>query len=172
MATSVIQPETPQKPSKEEFSRRIQALYETGEIENIPGWGNGSFILGDGHGNWLYENFIAMFRACHGLMRAVDPTVPESLPPHCFDREFIADMFKIPLEKLNGPVKAKPAKPELPARPSIPSPYFDAQQAADYLGVTVKALYGHVERRKLKRLPGFRKYRFTREQLDAFLRGE
>jgi excisionase family DNA binding protein len=52
------------------------------------------------------------------------------------------------------------------------SPYLNAEEAAKYLRITPNALYGLVERRKLRPLPGFRKYRFTREMLDHFLRGE
>jgi hypothetical protein len=33
-------------------------------------------------------------------------------------------------------------------------------------------MYSLVERRKVRPLPGHRKYRFTREMLDAYLRGE
>jgi excisionase family DNA binding protein len=51
------------------------------------------------------------------------------------------------------------------------SPYLNAQEAASYLGVTLKAMYGYVERGRLKPLPGTRRYRFTRDQLDEFLRG-
>jgi excisionase family DNA binding protein len=52
------------------------------------------------------------------------------------------------------------------------TPYLNAEEAADYLRITLDALYGLVERRKLRPLPGFRKYRFTREMLDDFLKGE
>jgi hypothetical protein len=55
---------------------------------------------------------------------------------------------------------------------AVESPYLNAQEAAAYLRMNVNALYSHVERRKLRPLPGHRKYRFTREMLDAFLRGE
>jgi hypothetical protein len=54
----------------------------------------------------------------------------------------------------------------------VQSPYLTAEQAASYLGLgSVKSLYGLVERRKLTPLPGHRTYRFTTEQLDAYLRG-
>jgi excisionase family DNA binding protein len=54
----------------------------------------------------------------------------------------------------------------------VQSPYLTAEQAARYLGLgSVKSLYGLVERRKLTPLPGHRTYRFTTEQLDAYLRG-
>jgi hypothetical protein len=55
---------------------------------------------------------------------------------------------------------------------SIPSPYLNAEEAADYLRLTVNALYGLVERRKVKPLPGHRKYRFTQDILDAYLMGK
>jgi excisionase family DNA binding protein len=54
----------------------------------------------------------------------------------------------------------------------IDSPYLTGEEAADYLRITMNALYSLVERRKLRPLPGSRKYRFTKEQLDAFLRGK
>jgi excisionase family DNA binding protein len=57
------------------------------------------------------------------------------------------------------------------AVPAVESPYLNADEAAAYLRVSVNALYGLVERRKLRPLPGHRKYRFTRAILDAFLQG-
>jgi excisionase family DNA binding protein len=51
------------------------------------------------------------------------------------------------------------------------SPYLDADQAAAYLGITLSSLYGIVERRHLTPLRGpRRRYRFTRELLDEYLR--
>lgn len=58
------------------------------------------------------------------------------------------------------------------AKPSVDSPYLNTEEAPAYLRITPNALYGLVERRKLKPLPGHRKYRFTKEMLDAYLRGE
>jgi excisionase family DNA binding protein len=49
--------------------------------------------------------------------------------------------------------------------------YLDCVQAANYLGVTRKSLYGLVERGRLKPLRGPRnKLLFTRELLDAYVR--
>jgi hypothetical protein len=56
--------------------------------------------------------------------------------------------------------------------PAITSPYLNAAEAAAYLRINVNALYSLVERRKLKPLPGHRRYRFTVEILDAYLRGK
>jgi excisionase family DNA binding protein len=51
------------------------------------------------------------------------------------------------------------------------SPYLDAQEAAEYLGINVKSLYGLVERRQLEPLRGpKRTYRFTKELLDEYLK--
>jgi excisionase family DNA binding protein len=56
-------------------------------------------------------------------------------------------------------------------RQMVASPYLDAEQAAVYLGITVSSLYGIVERRHLKPLRGpRRRYRFTKELLDEYLR--
>ena len=56
-------------------------------------------------------------------------------------------------------------------RPNGSSPYLDAQEAAAYLGINVKSLYGLVERRQLVPLRGpRRRYRFTVEMLDEYLR--
>jgi excisionase family DNA binding protein len=172
MTTTLTETEPTNQVTGKEYVQGIRSLIESGEIANVPEWGDGKFFLGDGKGNWHYESFIVMFKALHGAMREVNPSLPEALPPHCMDPKFISDTFKIPLDKLNAPATIKPARPEPPRKPSIPSPYLDAQQAADYLGMTVKALYGHVDRRKLRPMPGYKKYRFTKEQLDAFLRGE
>lgn len=55
---------------------------------------------------------------------------------------------------------------------SVESPYLDAEQAAAYLGLpSVKALYGLRDRGKLKPLPGHRRLRFTKEQLDNYIHG-
>ena len=50
------------------------------------------------------------------------------------------------------------------------SPYLQSQEAADYLGITVKSLYGLVERQQLVPLRGpKRTYRFTTEILDDYI---
>jgi hypothetical protein len=54
----------------------------------------------------------------------------------------------------------------------VESPYMTAEQAAIYLHTTVKGIYSLLERRKLRKLPGCRSILFTREMLDAFVRGE
>lgn len=54
----------------------------------------------------------------------------------------------------------------------VESPYLTAEQAASYLRTTVKGIYSLLERRKLRKLPGSRSILFTREMLDAFVRGE
>jgi excisionase family DNA binding protein len=49
-------------------------------------------------------------------------------------------------------------------------PYFDSSAACNYLGVSEQSLYGLVERKRLVPLRGPRRtYRFTRQQLDAYL---
>ena len=51
------------------------------------------------------------------------------------------------------------------------SPYLTGEEAASYLGVSLKSLYGIVERRHLIPFRGPRRaYRFTAEMLDAYLR--
>jgi excisionase family DNA binding protein len=50
------------------------------------------------------------------------------------------------------------------------SPYLDATEAAAYLGITLKSLYGIVERGHLEPLRGpRRRYRFTSVMLDEYL---
>lgn len=56
--------------------------------------------------------------------------------------------------------------------PVVESPYLTAEEAAVYLRTTVKGIYSLLERRKLKKLPGSRTVLFTREMLDAYVRGE
>ncbi len=61
----------------------------------------------------------------------------------------------------------------LPVPAAVQSPYLDARQAAGFLGITVKQLYRQVELGRLRPLRGPRNvYRFTREQLDAYLHGK
>jgi excisionase family DNA binding protein len=51
------------------------------------------------------------------------------------------------------------------------SPYLTAEEAARYLGISIKSLYGAVERRHLVPLRGPRRtYRFTVEMLDEYLK--
>lgn len=60
-----------------------------------------------------------------------------------------------------------------PNRPTISSPYLTAEEAAAYLGITMDSLYGLVDRRILIPLRGpRRRYRFTKEMLDEYLRRE
>ena len=48
--------------------------------------------------------------------------------------------------------------------------YLDSQQAADYLGISIKSLYGQVERGLIIPLRGPRRsYRFTKKMLDDSL---
>lgn len=55
---------------------------------------------------------------------------------------------------------------------AIESPYLTIEEAAIYARTTVNNIYGLIERRKLKKLPGTRTVLLTREILDAYLKGE
>lgn len=110
--------------------------------------------------------------------RPVADSTSLTRPPSPLAPAALASLFTILAEAFDCEAASCPDHP-LPSAPAVDrkrnrqaSPYLDAAEAAAYLGLTVKALYGHVERRKLQPLPGYRHYRFTREQLDAFLRGE
>jgi excisionase family DNA binding protein len=80
----------------------------------------------------------------------------------------IADNLIAPQPKqINGTDDDSPTP--LPQRRK--SPYMDSEEAADYLGISVKSLYGQVERGHIKPLRGPRRqYRFTVEMLDEYLR--
>ncbi len=56
--------------------------------------------------------------------------------------------------------------------PRVETPYLNVEQAASYLKKTTKAVYGLIERGKLKKMPGSRICYFTKEMLDDFLKGE
>lgn len=56
--------------------------------------------------------------------------------------------------------------------PTVATPYMNVEQAAAYLKKTPKAIYGLIERGRLRKLPGSRVCYFTREMLDDFLRVE
>lgn len=86
-------------------------------------------------------------------------------PPAAHLAETVRDILAR-LERLEGKV----AEPNAVA--AVGSPYLTAEEAAAYLRVNVNALYSLVERRKLAPLPGHRKYRFTTDMLDAYLKGE
>jgi excisionase family DNA binding protein len=74
-------------------------------------------------------------------------------------------------EILNRLERLENSAPQPSAAGVVESPYLTADEAAAYLRTNVNALYSLVERRKLAPLPGHRKYRFTRDMLDNFLRG-
>lgn len=54
----------------------------------------------------------------------------------------------------------------------VESPYLTIEEAAIYARTTVNNIYGLIERRKLKKLPGTRTVLFTQEILDDYLKGE
>jgi hypothetical protein len=87
-------------------------------------------------------------------------------------RAGLADLFQKSrtFGAYTGPTEAKAFLSEcLAALPS--TPYLDTQQAAEYLGITIKSLYGQVERGLLEPLRGPRNcYRFTTKMLDDYLR--
>ena len=62
-------------------------------------------------------------------------------------------------------------RPHPESRSKPPRTFLHAEEAADYLGITVKALYSLKDRGKLKSLPGSRKLRFTPKMLDDYLHG-
>jgi hypothetical protein len=49
---------------------------------------------------------------------------------------------------------------------------MNVEQSAAYLKKTQKAIYGLIERGRLRKMPGSRVCYFTKEMLDEFLRGE
>jgi excisionase family DNA binding protein len=55
--------------------------------------------------------------------------------------------------------------------PAINSPYLTTAEAAAYLRTTPQGIYSLVKRGRLRPMPGSRKLLFTREGLDACLRG-
>ncbi|APZ93275.1 helix-turn-helix transcriptional regulator [Fuerstiella marisgermanici] len=67
--------------------------------EVLQRWGNyrPTVRIGDRH---LIQGYIDMFRSCHEISCAVDPTIDSRLPSHCCDPESIASFFRIPLEEL------------------------------------------------------------------------
>src|SRR5947209_904179 len=84
-----------------DYLEGIRDLITTGETSNLRHWGDGKFVLGDGNGKWHYEGFVNLFQALHEAMRAVDPSIPEGLPPHVLDPEVIARFFRIRLKDMN-----------------------------------------------------------------------
>jgi hypothetical protein len=51
------------------------------------------------NGDWKLEGFITYFQHCHEMMRAIDPSLPSTLPARCFDPTRIAGFFGIPVEE-------------------------------------------------------------------------
>jgi excisionase family DNA binding protein len=54
---------------------------------------------------------------------------------------------------------------------ALASPYLTATEAAAYLRTTVQGIYALVKRGRLRPMAGSRKLLFTREALDACMRG-
>jgi excisionase family DNA binding protein len=83
--------------------------------------------------------------------------------------EEIANNLKLPHN--NQPALTADVGWTATENPHPASPYLTAEEAARYLGISVKSLYGVVERRHLVPLRGPRRaYRFTTEILDEYLR--
>ena len=53
-----------------------------------------------------------------------------------------------------------------------PDALLTADEAAAYLKTTTKQVYNLIARRRLRKLAGSTRLRFTREQLDAYLEGK
>lgn len=66
----------------------------------------------------------------------------------------------------------RPDRPQQGDEPRVATPYLNVEEAAAYLNKTSKAIYGLIERGKLRKMPGSRVCYFTKEMLDEFLRGE
>jgi hypothetical protein len=165
MMNHVVHPEeAPKRLAPHDYLKGIRELFRTGEITNLGHWGDGKFAVGE-NGKWHYEGFINLFQGLHEAMRAVDPTIPPALPPHCLDPEVIANFFGIPLKDMNWQGQSKGgAKPET-AKP-VNSPYLTAEEGAAYLRTTVLGIYSLVKRGRLHPMPGRRILLFTRESLD------
>lgn len=54
----------------------------------------------------------------------------------------------------------------------VSTPFLNVEEAARYLRKTPKAIYGLIERGRLRKLPGSHICYFTKEMLDAYLKGE
>jgi hypothetical protein len=64
-------------------------------------WADHDFIIQAGDGPWLMEGFLKFFMALRDIAAAVEPTVPEGLPPHILDAKTVARFFGLPLEQFN-----------------------------------------------------------------------
>ena len=83
-----------------------------------------------------------------------------------------AEMFSAVLKELET-LKDRVARLENTPPPALmpvasQSPWLNAHESAAYLGVSVKALYHLVDRKKLPKRS--KPYRYSREELDAFVR--
>lgn len=64
----------------------------------------------------------------------------------------------------------KPGTTTPDPKPEPTSPYLTADEAADYLRTTRKGLYHLIDKGQLDK-PKRKPWRFTKEQLDAYLKG-
>lgn len=91
-------------------SDRLQQLYDALEREGPDGpvaqalksWGNYSPTVYD-DGKWFPEAVITYFQGILEIVRAVDPSIPPGLPPHCLHPQWIADFLGVSVEELNWP---------------------------------------------------------------------
>jgi hypothetical protein len=75
------------------------------------------------------------------------------------------------IEKLQCLVAVAPGSRQ-PRNRNVESPYFNHLEAAAYCNITANALYGQVERRRIRPLKVGGKNFYTREMLDKLMRGE
>lgn len=68
--------------------------------------------------------------------------------------------------------RGRPAPTQQGDEPRVATPYLNVEEAAAYLNKTPKAIYGLIERARLKKMPGSHVCYFTKDMLDDFLRGE
>ena len=104
---------------------------------------------------WTEEEFCTLFKI-----------TPEDL------RAWIAQGLKV-RRCLDGSLRITESDADDFIRgPMVESPYLTIEEAAIYARTTVNNIYGLIERRKLKKLPGTRTVLFTKEILDNYLKGE
>jgi len=68
------------------------------EIDNVQNRWNGFEHSVQQSSKWKLEGFITYFQHCHEMMRAIDPSLPSTLPARCFDPAWVAKVFGIPVE--------------------------------------------------------------------------
>lgn len=95
-------------------------------------------------GQWRFGGLIAYFQSQLEILRAVDPSLPASLPPHCLDPVQIARLLGVPVEDFDYPGNVQLNRIERAVNSLLPS------SVESHLSASPQQAVIHIERRGRK----------------------